>query len=182
MSPGGHGTAPGVLKLETRAERGKLLDGSELRRIMRHWVSGVAVVSARTPEGRPCGLTASAVTSVSLDPPLALVCVDRTSDTHGCILAAGHFALSLLAREQEALAYRFAASADGDKFAGLASRQEVTGAPLLEGALAWLDCRLWQCYEGGDHSIFVGEVLAGGAREGTPLVYHQGVIGRPEES
>ena len=141
-------------------------------------MTGVAVVAARTPEGRACGLTANAVSSLSLDPPLVLVCVEHSSDTHGCILAAGTFALSMLAHGQERLARHFAAADIPEKFAGIACREERTGAPVLEGALAWLDCRLWATYEGGDHTIFVGEVLAGGAGEGEPLAYYRSGMGR----
>ena len=141
-------------------------------------MTGVAVVSARSPDGRTCGLTANAVTSLSLDPPLVLVCVERSSDTHGCIVAAGAFALSMLRHDQERLARRFAAFDILHKFQGLAFREERTGAPVLEGALAWLDCRLWSSYEGGDHTIFVGEILAGDAAEGAPLAYYRSGFAR----
>jgi flavin reductase (DIM6/NTAB) family NADH-FMN oxidoreductase RutF len=138
----------------------------------------VAVVTARRPDGHCCGLTANAVTSLSLDPPLVLVCVERSSETHGCILESGHLAVSMLRHDQERLARRFAEYEAGDKFEGVAYRAERTGAPVLEDALAWLDCRLWRTYEGGDHTIFVAEVLAGDAREGVPLVYYRSGFGR----
>jgi len=177
------GTAGGVgpprrLKVEIRIRRGKLLDASEYRRILGHWVTGVAVVTARAPDGHRCGLTANAVTSLSLDPPLVLVCVERNSDTHGCILASGHLAVSMLRQDQERLARRFAASEGGEKFAGIAFREEQTGAPVLEDVLAWVDCRLWRTYEGGDHTIFVAEILAGDAQEGAPLVFYRSGFGR----
>jgi len=136
------------------------------------------VVSARTPDGQLCGLTANAVTSLSLEPPLVLVCVEHTADTHGCILAARAFALSMLRHDQERLARRFASYDVTQKFQGVAFREEVTGAPVLEGALAWLDCRLWATYEGGDHTIFVGEILAGDALEGAPLAYYRSGFSR----
>ena len=141
-------------------------------------MTGVAVVTARGPDGRLHGLTANAITSLSLSPPLVLTCVERTSDTHGCILAARCFALSMLRHDQERLARRFAAWEIGDKFEGVAFRGERTGAPVLEEALAWLDCRLWHSYDGGDHTIFVGEILAGDAQEGTPLIYYRSGFGR----
>jgi flavin reductase (DIM6/NTAB) family NADH-FMN oxidoreductase RutF len=131
------------------------------------------VVSARSPAGRPYGLTANAVSSLSLDPPLVLVCVERSSDTHSCIIEAGAFALSMLCQDQERLARRFASYEVANKFEGVAYRAELTGSPVLEDALAWLDCRLWRTYEGGDHTIFVGEIVAGDAREGAPLAYYR---------
>lgn len=138
----------------------------------------MAVVSARAPGGRPCGLTANAITSLSLDPPLVLACVEHSSDTHGCIIAARAFALSMLSHDQERLARRFAAFDIEEKFAGVAWREELTGAPVLEDALAWLDCRLWRTHDGGDHTIFVGEIVAGDAREGAPLAYYRSGFAR----
>lgn len=154
------------------------MDPSEFRRVLGHWGTGVAVVATLRPDGMPVGLTANAVASVSLDPPLVLACVERGSDTHDIIPVAGVFTVSVLAEEQEALARRFATLEVAEKFRGVAYREAVTGAPVLDGALAWVDCRLWAAYPGGDHSIFVGEVLAGDAREGAPLVYYRGGYGR----
>lgn len=164
--------------LRTRPGPGKLFDTAEFRRILGHWVTGVAVVTTRTADGRPCGLTANAVASLSLEPPLVLVCVERQADTHDCILRTGSFAIAVLGQAQERLARRFALDEAGGKFDGVAFREERTGAPVLEGALAWVDCRLWRHYEGGDHTIFVGEVLAGDAQEGEPLLYYRGGYGR----
>ncbi len=154
------------------------IDPSEFRRILGHWVSGVAVVAARSPEGDPCGLTANAVASLSLQPPLVLVCVDRAADSHDCIRDAGYFSVSVLASDDERHARRFAAWDISRKFQDIAHHTEVSGAPVLDDALAWVDCRLWDTYAGGDHSIFIGEVLAGDAREGTPLLYYRGGYGR----
>lgn len=163
--------------LGTRPGPGKLIDSAEFRRILGHWVTGVAVVTTRTAAGRPCGLTANAVSSLSLEPPLVLVCVERQADTHDCILRTGYFAIAMLDQEQERLARRFALDETDGKFDGVAFREERTGAPVLEGALAWADCRVWQHYQGGDHTIFIGEVLAAGARPGAPLVYYRGGYG-----
>lgn len=152
---------------------------AEFRRILGHLATGVAVVSAADPEtGATRGLTANAVASVSLDPPLVLACVERSADTHACIERAGAFAISILAADDEALARRFADYPSERKFAGAAYRPEVTGAPVLEQALAWVDCRVWASYDGGDHTIFVGEVVAGDATDGSPLLYFRGGYGR----
>lgn len=155
------------------------IEPSELRRIFGHLVTGVAVVaSRRLSTGVPCGLTANSVTSVSLDPPLVLVCVDKKSDSHDCIVEAGFFSINILDADQERISRRFASWDMDDKYTGIDYRTEVTGAPILANSLAWADCRLWATYPGGDHTIFVGEVLAGDAREGIPLLYYRGGYGR----
>jgi flavin reductase (DIM6/NTAB) family NADH-FMN oxidoreductase RutF len=141
-------------------------------------VTGVAVVAARKADGSPCGLTANAFASLSLDPPLVLVCVERTADSHDCIRAAGSFSVSVLGADAERLARRFAAWDITNKFDGVAIRTAVSGAPVLADAMAWVDCRLRETHAGGDHTIFVGEVLAGGALDGVPLVYYRGGYGR----
>jgi 4-nitrophenol 2-monooxygenase / 4-nitrocatechol 4-monooxygenase, reductase component len=154
------------------------VDPSEFRRILGHWASGVAVVTTRDASSDPRGLTASAVTSVSLEPPLVLVCIDRAADSHGSIRAAGIFAVNVLPQSGERTARRFAGSDTVAKFEGVAYRSEVTGAPVLDEALAWVDCRVHHEFDGGDHTIFVGEVVAGDAREGEPLVYYRGGFNR----
>lgn len=153
-------------------------DEAEFRRVLGHLPTGVTVVTARTETGEPRGLTANAVTSVSLAPPLILVCVETTSDTHDSIERAGAFAVSVLPADAESLARRFATYAAEDKFDGVAHHDEVTGAPVLERACSWMDCRVWATYPGGDHTIFVGEVLAGDAVDESPLIYYRGGYGR----
>lgn len=154
------------------------IEEAEFRRVLGHFPTGVSVVAAAEPDGRPRGLTANALASVSLDPPLVLVCVEREADTHDVIEAAGAFAISVLREDGESLARRFATYPTDDKFEGVAYREEATGAPVLEDALAWADCRVWASYDGGDHTIFVGEVVAGDAAGGAPLLYHRGGYGR----
>ena len=154
-------------------------EAAEFRRILGHLATGVAVVSAADPEnGAARGLTASAVASVSLDPPLVLACVERTADTHDCIERAGAFAVAILGADDETGARRFADYPSERKFEGVAYHEEVTGAPVLDEALAWVDCRVWATYDGGDHTIFVGEVVAGEAIDGPPLLYFRGGYGR----
>jgi flavin reductase (DIM6/NTAB) family NADH-FMN oxidoreductase RutF len=155
-----------------------MMDSPEFRRILGHWASGVGIVTTRTPEGRACGLTANAVASLSLDPLLVLVCVEKTADTHDCIRSAQAFAINILNSESERLARRFAAWEVDRKFDGLAYHAEQTGSPVLDDALGWVDCRVHAEYDGGDHTIFVGEVLAGDAVEGSPLLYYRGGYGR----
>jgi flavin reductase (DIM6/NTAB) family NADH-FMN oxidoreductase RutF len=154
------------------------VDASEFRRILGHWASGVAVVTTRSEAGEPRGLTANAVASVSLEPPLVLVCIDRGADSHGSIRAAGRFAINVLPQTGERIARRFAGDETGSKFEGIAWHEEVTGAPVLDEALAWVDCTVRDAFDGGDHTIFVGHVAAGDAREGEPLVYYRGGFNR----
>ena len=154
------------------------MESSEFRRILGHWVSGVAVVATRTAQDKLCGLTANAIASVSLEPPLVLVCVEHNADSHVCIRESAVFSVNILDSTQERVARRFAAWEIDTKFEGLAFHAAVTGAPILDDALAWVDCRVWAEHEAGDHTIFVGEVVAGDAREGTPLMYYRGGYGR----
>jgi flavin reductase (DIM6/NTAB) family NADH-FMN oxidoreductase RutF len=156
-----------------------MIDESEFRRIMGHFASGVAVVTSCRDDGSPCGLTVSSLASLSLDPRLMLICVENAADSRACIEAAGAYAVNVLEEGKgEALARRFAASERGDKFTGVAYHPEQTGAPVLDDALAWMDCRVAEVLPGGDHTVFIGEVLRGEAREGTPLVYYRGGYGR----
>lgn len=154
------------------------MESSEFRRILGHWVSGVAIVTTRTADGKLCGLTANAIASVSLSPPLVLVCVEHNADSHDCIRQAGVFAINMLCNDQERIARRFSAWEVETKFEGLAFHFEATGAPVLDHALAWVDCRVYREHDGGDHTIFVGEVVAGDAREDSPLLYYRGGYGR----
>lgn len=150
------------------------VESAEFRRILGHWSTGVAIVCARSPDGRPCGLTANAFSSLSLDPPLVLVCVEKTADSHDCIRAAGAFAISILAADDELTARKFAADDGSAKFDGVAYRLTPNGSPVLDDALAWVDCTLHAAYPGGDHTIFVGAVVAGDAVDGDPLLYYRG--------
>ncbi|WP_436497456.1 flavin reductase family protein [Actinokineospora sp. HUAS TT18] len=141
-----------------------------LRQVMGQFATGITVITAGGPLGH--GMTANSFTSVSLEPPLVLCCVARTARMHQAILAAGGYGVSILGAEQTTLARYFA---DKTRPAGPSQFDAVdwvpgrqTGAPLLMGALAWLECTLTNDYEGGDHSIFVGEVLEaqrGGGRD-----------------
>ncbi len=140
------------------------------RTVMGRFATGVTVMTTRQG-AMPHGMTANAVTSVSLDPLLVLVCVERTTAMAGMVAATGHFALSILGADHEDRSNLFAdpARPSGiDGFRGIPTRNAVTGSPVFEDALAWLDCRVWARHDGGDHEIVVGEVVAcdlGGATE-----------------
>jgi len=152
-------------------------DPRELRRVMSHFCTGVTVLTTRDEAGRPYGLTANAVTSVSLTPPLLLACVDRKAESHAHFLASKVFVVNILSEEQEDLSRRFAVSG-GDKFANVACRPGRLGAPVLEGTIAHVECRIVETHEGGDHVIHLGEVEHAEVRDGRPLLFYQGRYGR----
>lgn len=149
-------------------------DELHFRDVMGRFTTGVTVVAARRPDGGPCGLTANAVASVSLRPLLILVCLEHAAASHDCVVEGGVFAVSVLAAEDEALARRFSAGDREERFDGVAWHAGVTGSPVLDRALAWIDCEIRDVHAAGDHSIVVGEVVACDAREGDPLLFYGG--------
>jgi flavin reductase (DIM6/NTAB) family NADH-FMN oxidoreductase RutF len=149
------------------------IDKQEFRRVLSHFAAGVTIVTTVGEDGKPYGLTATAFTSVSLEPPLVLVCVDKGAESHPHFHHSRVFAVNFLAADQAELSRRFAVSG-GDKFTDVGLRRSVTGAPVLADGLAHLECRTTDICEGGDHTIFIGQVEAAAAREGEPLVYFRG--------
>jgi len=149
------------------------IEASELRRVMGHFATGVTVVTTHDGNGRPYGFTANAVCSLSLVPPLVLVCVDKRAESHPAVARSRVFVVNILADEQEELSRRFAVSG-GEKFAGLNWRTGVTGAPILGDSLGYVECRVTADHDGGDHTIYVGEVESGTASLGRPLIFFRG--------
>ena len=147
-------------------------DSQEQRRIMGLFATGVTVVSTQHDQ-QTWGMTANAITSLSLDPPLILVAVQRESQTHEKLKQAGCFAVNILSTDQEEISNRFAFEGPKD-FSDLDFTTDVTGAPILSGTLGYVDCRLKEILPGGDHDIFIGEIVAGNSSEGQPLLYYQG--------
>jgi flavin reductase (DIM6/NTAB) family NADH-FMN oxidoreductase RutF len=138
---------------------------------MGSFASSVTVITSQESDGTPRGFTASAFCSLSLDPTLCLVAVDLRTESLPSIRSSGAFVVNILAEDQEEISRRFASKV-ADKFADLAYRPgPATGAPILDGALAWIECRVRDDLPGGDHVIMVGEIQNGEAREGTPLLY-----------
>jgi len=148
----------------------------DLRRAAGQFATGVTVVTVRDGDGFR-GMTANSFTSVSLDPPLVLVSVDRRSETQAGFRASGAFAVSVLAEGQEELSRRFAASGH-EKFADLATSLGALGLPLVPNALAHIECRVVAAHEAGDHTLYVGEIVSLAVRPGRPLLYHQGLYRR----
>lgn len=156
---------------------------ADFKAVLGRFATGVTVVT--TCEGQtPLGLTVNAFASVSLDPLLVMISIDRHSYLHAAIPRAGYFAANILTTELQDLSRRFAGQI-GDpahRFNDLNWRREVTGAPVLADALAWVDCRVEAIYPGGDHSIIVGHVVGLGAGAGDPLLYFRGRYGALELS
>ena len=148
-------------------------DPLELRRALGCFVTGVTVVTAIDGEGRPRGFTANSFTSVSLDPPLVLVCIAHTAGSYPLFSTTRHFAINILSEEQRAISSRFA-SKDADKFAQVQWQSGRTGSPLIAGTVAWLDCRTEQQIDAGDHLILVGRVVDFDHSTQTPLGFCRG--------
>jgi flavin reductase (DIM6/NTAB) family NADH-FMN oxidoreductase RutF len=149
------------------------MEREQFKEAMSRWASGVTVVTTQV-DGQRVGITASSLASVSADPPQILICVARKLFTHTAIERSGLFAVNILGTDQLAWGMRFAGMVPelNDRFAGIDLFQAVTGSPILPGVAAWLDCRLRHAYDGGDHTIFVGEVVAAGTTaECEPLLY-----------
>ncbi len=149
------------------------IDKQEFRRVLGHFAAGVTVITTVGDDGKPYGLTATAFTSVSLQPPLVLVCVDKRSDSYPHFHTSRVFAVNFLAHDHEHLSRRFAVSG-GDKFGDLTICKGTSGAPLLREALGHVDCRTVNVIDAGDHTIFIGHVEAADARDGEPLLYFKG--------
>lgn len=154
-------------------QREKQFDAREFRNTLSTFTTGVTIITTRAPDGTPIGLTANSFNSVSLDPPMVLWSLAKTSRNLAAFDAAEHWAVHILSVEQDGLSNRFARSGE-DKFAGVETQEGVGGIPLLSGCSARLQCKTSFKYEGGDHLIFVGEVLDFDRNDVPPLVFHAG--------
>ncbi len=150
------------------------IDERALRDALGGFCTGVTVVTAQTPEGERLGITVSSFNSVSLDPPLILFSLDLKALSIEGFRAAGSFAINVLSASQEDMCLQFA-QPKGDKWAGVDFRYGETGAPILDGCVTTLDCRTYAIYDGGDHLIFVGEVVDIATDAAVqPLLYYRG--------
>lgn len=149
-------------------------DSAMLRRAMGCYATGVTVVTARTPDGEPVGLTANSFTSVSLDPPLLLVCPALSAATTQVLLEADHFAVNVLSDEQASLSHLFATKGT-DRFAETQFETWHHDVPIIHDAIANFECQRYSIGDGGDHAILVGQVEhVRYAEEGDPLLYFRG--------
>lgn len=150
------------------------IDPDQLRNAMRRWATGVTIVSARDGE-RQHGMTVNSFISVSLEPPLVLVSLERGSLTHTLVQSSGFYGVSILPHGFQTISDLFAGrlGETGDRFAGLSTFNLVSQSPLLSESLAAFDCRVVARYEAGNHTLFIGEVLALGiGNDAPPLIYY----------
>lgn len=153
------------------------IDAQAFRGALGCFATGITIVTAVSPSGELLGVTANSFNSVSLDPPLVLFSLHRAAYSLGAFAEGGHFAVNILREEQQELSIRFA-RALGDKWQGIDYEVWSTGAPILSGCLASFECRTRALYDGGDHVIFLGEVLRlRSSSEGRPLLYFRGRYG-----
>jgi flavin reductase (DIM6/NTAB) family NADH-FMN oxidoreductase RutF len=149
------------------------IDPQQLRRVMGHFATGVTIITTQDSQGTPNGLTANAFLSLSLDPPLVLVSVDKMAQCYPCFESMNGFTVNFLSEEQEEISRRFATKGI-DKFAGVRWRKGTNGAAILDGVLGYVECKIKQCHDGGDHTIVIGEIINADAFGGRPLIFFQG--------
>lgn len=148
------------------------IDDAGFRQALSHFASGVTVVTTEH-EGKPYGMTVASFASLSLRPPLVLICIAKEAKSHDAIVAAGAFGVSILGGNQADLSGRFAAKID-DKFEGVPVRRGSLGVPLIDGAICTIECSVHEQFPSGDHTIFVGEVQDARTIDGAPLIYFRG--------
>lgn len=149
------------------------IEARELRNVMGNFATGVTIITTKDASGKPFGLTANAFSSLSLDPPLLLICVDKKVDCYACFEQSKVFGVNFLSEEQDQLSTRFATKGI-EKFESVSYKLGELGVALLDGAVAHLECKLISAYEGGDHTIYVGEVQNATVLSDRPLLFFRG--------
>jgi flavin reductase (DIM6/NTAB) family NADH-FMN oxidoreductase RutF len=152
------------------------LDQARFREVLGHFATGITIVTA-LEEGVPVGFSCQSFAALSLDPPMVVLAPARTSTSWPRIRAAGSFCVNILGEHQEAVCRAFAISG-GDKFSGVGWRPGLTGAPVIDNSLAVVECELGDIFDGGDHEIVIGRVVALEVGEGGPLLFYRGGFGR----
>ena len=158
-----------------------MVSEEQFRSALSRFASGITVITTVDGSGAPVGLTATAFSSVSLRPPLVLVCVDKSANSHPAFALKSHFVVNMLAEEQTQLSSLFASSSAQNRFANVAYKLNSNKIPVLDGCIASLECQVENIYEGGDHTIFVASVLDVSTGKGNPLLYYSGRYGRFEK-
>jgi flavin reductase (DIM6/NTAB) family NADH-FMN oxidoreductase RutF len=148
------------------------MDSNLFRRACAQFATGVAIASALDQHGLPHGMTINSFTSVSMDPPLVLICVDKTSNLLSIFEHCGHYGLSFLGHHQQALSHRFAQRGQ-DRFDGTPWMPGAHGVPLIPDALAHLECRITSTVTAGDHTVLIAEVISADIQSGRPLLYFE---------
>lgn len=162
----------------TEVDSPDIVDQRVFRDVVGRFASGVTVITTAV-DGKQYGTTASAMSSLSMDPPMILICLNKISETGAAVLESGTFAVNILAKGQERLASQFAVKG-GDKFLDVAIRTGPLGDPLIEDTLATMQCRTVETVTGGTHTVFLAEVVDAEARDLEPLTYFRGKFGRLE--
>jgi flavin reductase (DIM6/NTAB) family NADH-FMN oxidoreductase RutF len=152
------------------------IDPALFRQLMGRFATGVTVVTVVSPDGTPSGMTVNSLSSVSLDPPLVSICIDRGAVMHAALTGAPGFVVNILRSDQEAVSRRFAEDMP-DRFDGVGYGFSSDGHPILDGVLAHLECAVHASIEAGDHSVLLGRVVGGVSGEGHPLLFYQGGYG-----
>ena len=150
------------------------IDPDTFRSVLGRFASGITVLTARDDRGNDFGMTVSAFCSLSLVPPLVLVCVDHVASMHDMLLRASHFAVNILAAHQEPISRRFSGPEEHKRFDGVGYSRGNNGAALLDDALAHIECRHLEHHEAGDHTVVIGEVEAATPYDDRPLLYYRG--------
>jgi flavin reductase (DIM6/NTAB) family NADH-FMN oxidoreductase RutF len=149
------------------------IEAQELRRVMGHFATGVTVITTKDKDGAPQGLTANAFMSLSLNPPLVIISVDKNATCYACFQVGNGYTVNFLAEDQEEISKRFATKGV-DKFVDMKWQAGSNGAAVIDGALGSVECKITQCYDGGDHTIVVGEILNVAATGDRPLLFFKG--------
>lgn len=157
------------------------IEPQELRRVMGHFATGVTVITTRDRDGAPNGLTANAFISLSLNPPLVLISVDKGATCYACFELENGFTVNFLAEEQEEISRRFATKG-ADKFTGLKWHPGSNGAAVIDDAIGYVECKITACHDGGDHTIVVGEIVGASATGERPLLFFKGKYQRLPDS
>lgn len=153
------------------------VDSARYRQVLGHYPTGVVVIAAQS-DGGAVGVAIGSFTSLSLDPPLVLFCVDKGSGSWPIIEASGRFCVNVLAEDQEHLSRRFGGPLV-ERFVGVGWHAAPSGSPIIDGILAWIDCEIVRVEEGGDHWVVIARVMALDVEhEGAPLVFFRGGYGR----
>lgn len=148
------------------------VESPQFRQLLGRFATGVTVLTSRSSDGEPIGMTANSLASVSLQPPLVLVSVERDHQMHTAMEKGMHYVFNILSSEQEALSRRFAASKPD--FRGVSYRENQHGIVVLDGVIAHIECEKQSAVPGGDHTVFIGLVVGGDATDKRPLLYYRG--------
>ena len=149
------------------------IDKQLFRRAMGHFATGITVVTTQDETGRCWGMTANAFSSLSLEPALVLICIDKRAGSYEAFCAASHFCVNFLSAEQQAVSNHFASQLE-DKFAAIEFAEGICGAPVLAGTIGYVECSRYEILPGGDHVILTGKVENIAVPGGEPLLYFAG--------